>query len=156
LHIDVAGLMQALLVLHVEAGWSVLVVQVAAAHWVPDGYFWQAPLPLQRPFVPQVDEPWSVHWVVGFGGCPPVIEVQVPTVPDSAHELQVVLQALLQQTPCAQNPELHIAAAEQGDPIDSFPQVPTVWPDGMVQEAGEVQSVASVQLVLQAALVPQA
>ena len=57
LHIEVAGLTQALLVLHVEAGSSVLVVQVAPAHCVPDGYFWQAPLPLQRPLVPQVDEP---------------------------------------------------------------------------------------------------
>ena len=43
----------------------------APAHWVPEGYFWQAPLPLQRPFVPQVDAPWFVHWVVGFGAWPP-------------------------------------------------------------------------------------
>ena len=139
-----------LLVLHVDAGCSVLPVQVAPAHWVPDGYFWQAPLPLQRPFVPQVEAPWLVHWVVGLGGCPPGIEVQVPTVPDSAQELQVPAQALLQQTPCAQNPELHMAAAVHGEPMASFPQLVPV------QLAGEVQSALVAQVVLQALLAPQA
>ena len=32
---------------------------------------------------------------------------QTPTVPGTAHEKQVWLQAVLQQTPCAQNPLLH-------------------------------------------------
>jgi hypothetical protein len=91
-----------------------------------------------------------VHWVVGFGGCPPVIEVQFPLVPERLHAEQVPAQALLQQTPCAQNPELHMAAAVQGEPIASLPQlVPT-------QLAGEVQSVLVEQVLLHAALVPQA
>jgi hypothetical protein len=152
LHIVVAGVTHALLVLQVEAGVSVLPVegQLAAMHWVPDGYFWQAPLPLQRPFVPQVDAPWFVHWVVGVGAVPPGTEVQVPTVPDRLHEVQVPAQALLQQTPCAQKPEAHMAADVQGWPIASLPQLVPV------QEAGEVQSVFVEQVVLQALLLPQA
>jgi len=94
--------------------------------------------------------------VVGFGACPPGIEVQVPTVPGRSQELQVPVQALLQQTVWAQNPELHMAAAVQGEPIASLPQLPVVWPEGMVQEAGEVQSVATWQVVLQTPPVPQA
>jgi hypothetical protein len=66
------------------------------------------------------------------------------------------VQALLQQTVCAQNPELHMAADVQGEPMANLPQLPVVWPEGIVQEAGEVQSVATLQVVLQAAPVPQA
>ena len=145
-----------MLVLQVAAPVKVLPVQLAATHCVPDGYFWQAPLPLQRPFVPQVEKPWSVHWVAGTGACPPVIEVQVPTVPGRLQEVQLPAQALLQQTVCAQNPELHIAAAVHGWPMASLPQLPVLCPVGIVQEAGDVQSVPTVQVVLHALLVPQA
>ena len=109
-----AGVTQALLVLHVMAPTNVLPVQVAGPHWVPEGYFWQAPLPLQRPFVPHVEAAWLVHWVVGFGAWPPAMEVQVPTVPERLQEVQVPAQALLQQTVWAQKPELHMAAAVHG------------------------------------------
>ena len=85
-----------------------------------------------------------------MGACPPGIEVQVPTVPDRAQELQVPVQALLQQTPCAQKPELHMAAAVHGEPMASLPQLVPV------QLAGEVQSLLVAQLVLQAPVVPQA
>jgi hypothetical protein len=33
--------------------------------------------------------------------------VQVPTVPESAHDWQAPVQLLSQQTPCAQKPLLH-------------------------------------------------
>lgn len=91
-----------------------------------------------------------MHWVVGLGACPPGIEVQVPTVPDRLQELQVPAQALLQQTVCAQNPELHMAADVQGEPMGSLPQLVPV------QLAGEVQSVLLAQVVLHAPLLPQA
>jgi hypothetical protein len=54
-----AGAVHTLLELHVDApvAISVVLLQVPAAHWVPDGYFWQAPLPLQSPFVPQLEAP---------------------------------------------------------------------------------------------------
>jgi hypothetical protein len=34
---------------------------VSGAHTVPSLYFWQLPLPSQRPFVPHVVAPWSLH-----------------------------------------------------------------------------------------------
>ena len=151
-----AGTVQTLLALQVEALVRLLPVQVGPPHGVPDGYFWQAPLPLQKPFVPQVEAPWFVHWVVGFGAWPPGIDVQVPTVPERLQEVQVPAQALLQQTVCAQKPELHMAAAVHGWPIASFPQLPVLCPVGIVQEAGDVQSVPTVQVILHALLVPQA
>jgi hypothetical protein len=51
-----------------------------------------------------------------------------------------------------------MAAAVHGWPIASLPQLPVVDPVGIVQDAGEVQSVPTVQVVLQAAgvVVPQA
>jgi hypothetical protein len=70
--------------------------------------------------------------------------VQVPGVPVSAHDRQVPVQAVLQQTPCAQNPDWQAEPALQGDPGGSLPQLPPV------QEFGEMQSVLVVQVVLQA------
>ncbi len=43
------------------AGVSVDPEQLAAAQAVPAAYFWQAPLPLQAPLVPQLAAPWSAH-----------------------------------------------------------------------------------------------
>ena len=106
--------------------------------------------------MPQVEAAVIAHCVAGVGAWPVATGEQVPIEPVRAHDMQVPAQALLQQTPCAQKPELHIAAAVHGEPMANFPQVPVVCPEGMVQEAGEVQSPATVQLVLQAAVVPQA
>lgn len=46
---------------HVLAVVAVPFVQVAAAQIAPSGYFWQAPAPLQKPLLPQLATPWSVH-----------------------------------------------------------------------------------------------
>jgi hypothetical protein len=70
-------------------------------------------VPSQRAFVPQLVPPASVHWVVGVGAVPAGIGEQVPAVPEIAHDMQVPVQALLQQTPCWQKPEAHSAAVEQ-------------------------------------------
>lgn len=121
-------------------------VQVAPAQLVPEAYFWHAPLPLQNPFVPQVAAPVLVHWVVGFGGLPPGIEVQVPTMPVRLHAVQIPVQALLQQTLLTQNPEPQEAAVVQAEPCDSFPQLLVV----VLHDAGAVQSVFAVQVVLHA------
>ena len=91
---------------------------------------------------------WSAHWF--SGSLPAGTTEQVPLEPVRLQAMQVPLQALLQQTPCAQKPELHIAAAVHGWPMASLPQlVPT-------QDAGEVQSVLDAQVVRQALLLPQA
>jgi hypothetical protein len=42
--------------------------------------------------------------------------VQVPSVPESAHEVHAPAQAESQQTPCAQNPEPHSFAFEHEAP----------------------------------------
>jgi hypothetical protein len=59
----------------------------------------------------------------------------------------VAVQAVAQQTPWAQKPELHSAAVAQGAPRIFFEQVPPL------QTLGETQSVSAVQDVLQILLV---
>jgi hypothetical protein len=67
--------------------------------------------------------------------------------------LQSAVQAVLQQTPCAQNPELQAALVVQVDPMDSRPQLPVpAAAPAPVQLAGATQSVLEVavlQVVLQ-------
>ena len=138
--------------MQLAAGVSVDPEQVAAAQPVPEAYFWHAPLPSQKPFVPHVAAPVSVHWLVGLGFWPPGMDVQIPRVPLRLHDVHVPRQALLQQTLLTQNPEAQEGAIVQAAPSDSFPQLPVV----VLHVVGAVQSVLAVQVVLQAALVPQA
>jgi hypothetical protein len=62
----------------------------------------------------------------------------------SAQDMQVAVQALLQQTPCAQKPDAHAEAAVHSAPGGSLPQLL------LTQELGETQSVLAEQVVLQA------
>lgn len=71
-------------------------------------------------------------------------EMQVPGEPASAHELQLVVQAVEQQMFCAQNPELHWPAVVQAVPLESLPQLPAA------QVLGDAQSALALQVVLQA------
>jgi hypothetical protein len=61
LHIFVIGVMHIPAVLQVAAGVSVTTVQVEPAQVVPDGYFWQPPVPSHLPLVPQLEAIMSVH-----------------------------------------------------------------------------------------------
>jgi hypothetical protein len=73
-------------------------VQAGGAHCVPAAKSWQAPAPLQKPVVPQVEAPWFVHWPVGSE--PPTgTGEQVPGLPDRAHDMHLPVQAVPQQTP---------------------------------------------------------
>jgi len=74
------------------------------------------PAPSHRPLVPQLVPPASVHWVVGVGAVLAGTGEQVPAVPLIAHDMQVPVHALLQQTPCWQKPEAHSPAVEQEVP----------------------------------------
>jgi hypothetical protein len=76
--------------------------------------------------------------------------VQVPTVPVSAHDLHVVLQAVAQQTPCAQKVLAHSALAAQAVPFAFLVQTLAM------HTLGAAQSVSTVQVVRQALLVPHA
>jgi hypothetical protein len=128
--------------LQLAAGVSVEPLQVAAAQLVPAAYFWQPPVPSQKPLPPQLGPPASLHWL--SGSVPAGMETHVPGEPASAQELQLVVQALEQQTFCAQNPELHWAVVVQAVPFESFPQL------AAAQVLGAAQSVLMPQVVLQA------
>jgi hypothetical protein len=82
----------------VRAAVSVEPVQVGVAQVVPAENCRHAPAPLQVPSFPQVLAAAAVHWVAGLGAVPAGIAVQVPTVPVRPHDMQVPLQATLQQT----------------------------------------------------------
>ena len=93
--------------------------QLAAPQKVPEGYFWQAPA-WQRPSVPQLFCPWSLHMPAG-STVPVGTLVQVPCVPESAHDWQAPLQRLSQQTPWAQMLLLHWLSPEQLVPLLAGP-----------------------------------
>jgi hypothetical protein len=80
---------------------SVVSWQAGGAHWVPAAYSWQAPAPLQKPVVPQLAACWLVHWPVGSAP-PAATGEQVPGLLVSAQDMHLPLQAVAQQTPCAQ------------------------------------------------------
>ena len=97
-------------------------MQVLAPHAVPAAYFSQAPLPSQKPSPMHVAGPCSSHWA--SGSCPAGTLMQVPALPWTAHDLQVPVQAVAQQTPWAQNAELQSAFVPQLAPIGFLPQLP--------------------------------
>jgi hypothetical protein len=119
-------------------------VQLAATQMVPFAYRRQPPLPSQVPSVPQVAAPLSVHWL--SGSAPTGTKVQVPALPDSAHDRQVPVQLELQQTPCWQRPEAHSPPPEHAVPSG----FKVHWP--ALQMLGELQSALVVHVVRQVAL----
>jgi len=68
-----------------------------------------------------------------------------------AHDWQVPVQALAQQTPCWQKPEAHSVAPPQVAPLPLRPQVPVV----VLQRFGATQSALDAQVALHWPLVPQ-
>ena len=133
--------------LQVRAGVNVVPEQVEAAQVVPVACSRQAPLPLQNPSVPQLAAPWSAHWP--SGSWPAGTEVQVPSVPASAHDLQVPAHVLAQQIPSSHSAELHSAGAAQTAPIGFLPQLLAE------QVLGELQSAEVAHDVRHAPFVPQ-
>jgi hypothetical protein len=97
-HIDVVAAWQVPVPLHDRDDVSVEPVQVAAAQLVPAAYSRQPPEPLQKPSVPQVDAPWSAHWL--SGSVPVGTFVHAPSVPARPHDWQVPAHAVAQQYPC--------------------------------------------------------
>jgi hypothetical protein len=85
--------------------------------------------------------PWSLHW---FRGSWPAGTVEhVPPVPVSAQDRQFPVQAVLQQTPWAQNPLLHSLPAPHEAPRGLRPQLDEV------QTLPVTQSALVVQLAMQ-------
>jgi len=97
-----------------------VVGQVAGKQGVPDAYRWQAPAS-HLPLVPQVDGSAVAHSPAG--SFDPVATFEhTPAVP-AVHDLHAPVQAVSQQTPCAQNVLRHSAAAEHAAPFSFSPQL---------------------------------
>jgi hypothetical protein len=92
--------------------------QEAAWHCVPKGHFAHCPA-WHWPVFPQVD--WTCAPHIPCGSALAVIPTQVPRLPAMLQEWQAVLQALLQQTPCAHCPLWHWLAVEHGWPTGFLP-----------------------------------
>jgi hypothetical protein len=75
--------------------------------------------------------------------------VHVPTLLGTLHERHVPVQALPQQTPCSQKPELHSGPPPHAAPIGFLPQLP------LMQLLGAMQSASLMQMVRQRPSVPQ-
>jgi len=140
----VAGVAQVPLPSHDAAGVKVEPAQAAGAQPVPAAYFWQAPLPLQKPLVPQVAKPASLHWA--SGSRPAGTATQVPSDPLRSQELQIDVQVVAQQIPWAQMPELQVVPPVHVAPLGERPQLLVV----VLQVAVAAQSVLLAQVVLQA------
>jgi hypothetical protein len=116
---------------------AVAVEQLGGTQVVPFAYGWQAPAPSHEPLVPQV-EPWSAHWP--SGSSPAGTLVQVPALPETAHDWHMPVQVVWQQTPCAQIPELQSSLVAQVPPSGRLPQLPPLHEFGAVQSASTVHA----------------
>ena len=99
-------------------------MQVPAAQVVPLAYKRQPPTPSQAPSAPQLAAPWSAHWP--SGSAPAGTVEQVPLDPASAHDMQVTVHDVWQQTPWAQIPLRQSGPAAHAAPSGSLPQLPLV------------------------------
>jgi hypothetical protein len=97
--------------------------------------------------LPHVDAAAAGHCDATRGGSPGAIGEQVPTLPVSEQDMQVPVQALLQQTLLTQKPDAQseFRPDEHVPPIGIFPQLMFVQVLPVVQSAAEV-----VHVVLQA------
>src|SRR5690349_4404250 len=78
----------------------------AEEHIVPAAYFWQAPLPSHRPFVPHESACASLQTPCASGSPAATFE-HVPFLPATAQETQAPVQAESQHTPSTQLPNAH-------------------------------------------------
>ena len=124
--------------LQVRAGIDVASLQLAAAHIVPLAYWRQAPSPSQVPSLPQLAAPSSAHWL--SGSVPAGTSMHRPSLPAIAHERQVPLHALVQQTPWAQIADAHSLPAAQAAPGGFGPQLPFTHAAPPTQSASPAQS----------------
>ena len=95
----------------------------------------------------QLAAPASVHWF--SGSWPAGTLLQVPSEPAIAHDMQSPVQAVWQQTPCAQKLELHSVSAPHAVPTAFLPQLVPL------QTLGDRQSALLPQVVRQAVVEPQ-
>src|SRR3954453_10476896 len=97
--------------------------QLEALQEMPPAYFQQPPCPLHRPLEPHVSC-GSVGHLLWASGLPSATGWHSPIFPGWLQLTQAPLQARLQQTPSAQNPESHSLSSTQALPSGFCPQLP--------------------------------
>ena len=104
--------------------------QVASAHTVPSAYMAQPPTPSHWPVWPQVDDPRSLQTMCG-SAAPMSVGQQTPARSGRLQETQAPVQAELQQTLSAQNPDRQSSFLAHFAPGMRLPQLPVAshaWP----------------------------
>ena len=126
-------------------------MHIGAPHCVPLMYLRHPPAPSQVPSLPQVEAAAIGHCDATSGAPPAAIGEQVPTLPVSEHDMQVPVQAVLQQTLLTQFPDAQSVPEPDGHepPIGILPQLMLTQVFPVVQSAAVV-----VQVVLHALFVP--
>ena len=119
--------------LQVRVGVAIAPVHTAGAHTVAPAWKRHAPAPSQVPSVPQVAPPWSLHW--SSGSVPLAALMHCPSLPAIAHDLQVPVHAVAQQTFCAQIVDAHSLPAVQAAPGGFGPQLPATHAAPATQSA---------------------
>ena len=124
------------------AGRSAPALHETMPHTVLTAYLRQAPIPLHIPSSPQVATVSSAQspcrsWPSGTLR-------QVPSLPATAQERHVPVQAMPQHLPWAQNVELHSSLLPQVAPIGFLPQLPATQLLGVTQLASDVHVVRQV------------
>src|SRR6185369_894260 len=97
------------------------------------------PEPLQKPSVPQVAAPASVHWL--SGSWPVGTLVQVPIVPASAQDWHRPVQLVAQQTLCEQLLLAHSVPVVHAAPLIFFEQTPPLHTFGLLQSPSTMHEI---------------
>jgi hypothetical protein len=97
--------------------------QLGCAHTVPAAYLVQAPWPLQKPLWPQVSM-GSTRQSSCRSLAPAGTAEHSPALSGRLQATQAPVQATLQHTPSAQNPDSHCSASVQATPGARFAQAP--------------------------------
>jgi hypothetical protein len=113
--------------------------QRVGSHTVPAGQRLQPPSPLQVPIWPQV---LSASWpqTPRLSAAPAGAGTQRPACIRSLQETQGPVQATLQQTPSAQNPESHCEPSSQGCPACRCTPQAALTHTSVSQSAGHTQT----------------
>jgi hypothetical protein len=126
---------------HVRADRAVVAfMHIDGAHCVLLLNLRHAPAPLQVPSFPQVDAAAAGHCDATSGAVPAAIGEQVPTLPATEQDMQVPVQAELQQTLLTQKFDAQSEPIPDGHapPIGIFPQLMATQVLPATQSAAEV------------------
>jgi hypothetical protein len=113
-------------------------LQVGGTQTVSAAYLVQPPTPSQAPVCPHVDLSVVAQTLCG-SSAPRAVGPQVPRCPLWLQLTHAPLQAVLQQTPSAQNWDAHWAEAEQTAPSGLSPQLPATHFTLFAQSPSEAQ-----------------